>query len=510
MLGDEYIGLGTVFGGGLFGGLSPTGAKAAGKTAFAGEQTGPTIERIDAINKELIAAGKDPIPVSLGLAGNKSAGLIEDYMARAPIVGAPSLKARADQYRGIEEGTKLAAEKVRGGPSTGQITTRTTGIKADVMAQKADEAIQKEIDRVQNELMTDIGAATPVQTRNAEATLLGIIRAPSGVSQRSKDHAAAVLSDLRREYPVQPAPGTVGPPSPEPSYGAVKEWRQDFGKEIRPGDRPLKKGVQKRAYGGITEDMQETARRQGVRDFDVQQAETERLYRQKDVVEPHLKAKAETAAHDALFGGTKKKNTEQLLPYDEHTSQELSDILGDAIELRYRGASAGRPIDPANFDIKKLPEWLSNDPDFQEFVTRKNIDAQDLLTNLANVAQKDIGRPGTYSVPGRSGSAGTAAAISMPGLATSGSLIGGLASGNWKAAAVPPATALANYLLSKGVSTDAAARAILQPQPRGGPQVLSDVFKGATISSGIATSAQEKQERKAREAEELQRLLKGG
>jgi len=511
--GDNWEMAGQLLGGATTGALQPTGGKLATKMALADpNKTGPTIARIDEINKRLRAAGRPEIPVSIGLAGNPGAGLVEDYLSRAPITGQPSLATRRAQYEGIESGVQLAAEDVRGAPSGGQISPRTIGVKADAMADTANQNIRSRIGAIQDQLEADVGSDTPLRTGAAEAEMQGIINNPD-IDEEIKDHARDVLDNIRRNYKL-PETG-VGPPEP-PTYGQVKGRRSRVGESLPKGQR-LDAGVRKQAYKGMTEDMAEGAESQGVTDFPERQAETSRLYGQQEAIEPHLRAKGETAAHNALFGGSRRKDIDQLMPYDEHAAAELGDILADAIELRYRGGSAGGPVRPENFDIKKLPEWAANDPEFKAFTTRNNIDAQTLLDNLAEVAQQDVGRRGRYSVPtaGASASSGTAANASpinnlasiFGALGAGGALASG--QGMMTAAAAPLISSAANYLLSKGASSDKIARSILQPKSRSLPSIMTDALKGATVTEGWNSSAREEEARRKRIKEETIRAVGG-
>lgn len=504
--GEEYRDLGRLFGGAVGAvGVPATLRRSTSKIlSEAGGETPRRLETIDRLNRDLTGAGRPEIPPSVGLIGNKAASTLEDITGRT-IFSQDAARARRQQITGIEAATEDALQKARGRPSAGPITPETIGRGAESAISTAEGRITQRIQKIQNDLENQIDPKSPVGLKNAVDELTDIVSRPKeyslAIRQQAADLRAQILQNrvMTPQHPIPPytgkrpkapqqvTPGTAG-------YGAIKDVRSSLGRTLDKNQQPLAKAVQERGYTGLTKDMEEAAAAQGVspEDFAAAQAETKRLYGQREEV-GKLEGKTEGATHSRTAGA---KGVEHLDPLLEHTPDEALTMLVDDLELKLRRGNAGGPVDPTTFDTRALEHWRTLDPRRKQIITGGNSQIARQLDDAADVATMEEIRGGRRTRPGVTGSTmGASLNYGLPALMTG---IKGLAAG--------AATLGIPKIVGKMMTSPGFARMVAKPGMSVG-DILSRAVGGATAGANVKETPEERL--KKRQQGEEDQFMKG-
>jgi hypothetical protein len=273
--------------------------------------------------------------------------------------------------------------------------------------------------------------------------------------------------------------------------------RSKLGRIADRNQKPLEKAVQDRAYGGLTNDMTEAAAMQGVNpaEFAAKQAETTGLYKDVGGLE---KLAGKTASDTNVFQNTvgeRNAPSSQLEPLMKHSPDETLKLLADDLELRLRGGSAGKQINPDLFRPEVFDRWRSLPADRKALLARNNPDVIRRMNDLADVGTMELSRGGKRTRPGVSGSTiGATANYAWPAVLAALTKKAGVGIATL---GLPKAASM--FLTSPGVT-----RVLADPQ-LGIATLLARAVGGggAGVGSGYygdAAAQRAERERKAREA----------
>ena len=475
--------IGSVIGGGLGGGLVPGLTKQAGWKGLSTLFT-------DADSPSRLAVARIAgVPPSLGLVGNKFAAGLEDATVAQPFAGGPAYEARRAQYEALDRAAQEVAARTRGGPSVGDINQTTTGQGVRDAAATADKAAVAAQNAVMDPLYEQAGRylpidqttqldqmdtirrgsqpqyRAPVQTEidNVNASRFDPENAPKVVDpgleaqlQMRLSQAQRRLQGARTSGDAQAAQSDIDSVSQElnrnrgQTLQEAVESRSFTGKKID-GQVPLTARqtiATKQAQTGAIKNAAELA---GVppEDFDAANREYGLIAGQRrKLIQPLTEDKTagQGEAYNKLFSGTARKNVDRVNALDRFAPDETRGLMADELEMRLRGAGAGRAPNPETIGptIKTAPDWWNQSiPEETRSIMRGPASPERVqLPALLETMRADARRP-TRTIPGAGGNTLGLGSIfgnlGTGGAAALGTLAGGPIGGAVTAAAIPAA-----------------------------------------------------------------------
>jgi hypothetical protein len=429
-------------------------------------------------------------------------GVAEDVTARGPITGAPAIDARRKLYNDLEQNIIDSTATVRGRssgttdpvtgntpastitpkPSTGQVSLESLGRESDFMAKELIAKAEKAKSDLEDKLMRDVGPDTKVDPTPFYDSINEILNNPTRHDAKVVAHAKKLRNEFQANMPFvldaqgNPIKNNAGEFIREdPSFSATSQNRTGVGKDIKkrqqsPGGGGKKLDVSDKAYTGLTAALDETAQKSGVPDFAATKAATKQNMDDIRAAKNVTKAKTETGAGMALFGGQNQRSLEQFDPYLRQVPDTLAPIMANALELKLRGEGNAGKISPApeTFSPKRVhEEWAQPDADFRRAYSGGIPEVEANLNDVARVALADANRHGKRSAPGQAGSTIGASGLFV-GLPA---LLGGAA--GWAhspghaimgALGAPVMAGAVNYGIGKLMTNPNVARALVNPQ----------------------------------------------
>jgi hypothetical protein len=494
------------------------GSRQLMRKALIDDRSAPMLKDIQDYNSQLPADAQH-IPATIGLVGRKNAGLLEDLLGRGILSGDPAITARRQQYEGLEAGVQDAVARTRSptsGPmrATEKITAETIGNKASDAAVRGSQIATDRIKGYSDRIRNLIGEETSVDIGDIE-TKLEEIASSKVRGDNVRAEAAAMLRELRAHHPPQtvtttsPTGSTLTNPLPntqQPAYGQVFDIRREIGKEI-PGKPTIGEEIGDITYGGLTKSMGETAKKQGMTDWEAhqeqikQEADDRRAMNKIAGVKGGKKGgtKREKEAFNELFSGSKRGGVEHLDPYQRHVPNDIAEILADKLELELRGeTNAGMPVPvPETFPVHNLEQnWSKRSDEYKDVFSQNDATVRGQLDRAARIAQKEETRPGRRTVPGKTGSTiGATQQILNP------MVLGGIAHGKIGMALAPIMSATGAHTLGKLLTNPKYVTDLVRNAPPSIANLLSKAVHGA---AGAGVVLARDQAAKAR-AEEEQR-----
>ena len=408
----------------------------------------------------LAAADKLKVPPSLGLVGNKTAGVIEDSTAGIPFAGGPAYDARRAQFQKMDAAARDIAAARRGGPATGPINEASIGGAARDLAKTAVDDAQHGpygVDQVFGSgLSENVGRDTVLPINAERARLEALSRDPTidVATQRPTIQHFRDMLEQNARYPVDPGVEAALQARRAQALAAQQALPEAQRASVQPAldmiDEQIARnrgvtwqvGLNQRNYGSRTDTgvaldskMREeirNAQTETLRDaaatpastplydaqgnpvssrtevnpvsFNLRNVETARLKDQQELLQPIVDAPGQGEAYNRLFSTTGKRNLDQLSALQEHVPNELAQVFADQFERQTRGpAAAGvRNASPETFRPRQASDWWASQPPEAKDVyappgpTRAKADA------LAEVAAADARRP-NRTLPGAGG-----------------------------------------------------------------------------------------------------------
>lgn len=444
----------------------------------------------------LRAAREAGVTPSMGLVGNKFAGLLEDMTVGLPFAGGPAYSMRRQQYRDMDAAGQRIAEAARGAPAAGPISEGSVGTGVQASARQALEANRHSISTAQEALAQDIGPRSPVRDVGVQDTIETMLADPT-VSQEVKDtlrqrrdqmirdrttiidpnEAADIQRGQTRvsnwEAAMRRAAGQGTPVTPGQSrvldqmetrieqerallarrldentgttYGATKDLRSNLGRQTA-DSVPLPTKLTDPLYGATTDAMRTRAVESGVpaQRFDEVQADTRLRSGENERLQPLVDQANEGSSYNQLFSSRNEQNVSLLDILNNRAPTPLAQTLADQLELRTRGTSAGGPVNPETVNPREIANWWGGlDEGAKDIHAAPGTPERTQMDALADVASADIRRP-TRALPGKGGNT-----IGMPlvfGLSTSG-IGGSIGSGS----ILPALLAAAPSVIARGI-----------------------------------------------------------
>jgi hypothetical protein len=517
--GEKGRAIGTIFGSLGTPVLSAAAGRYALRKTFTDEDSADIVQTIDDVNA-MLPDYAPKIPATLGLVGSKNAGLVEDILGRGVVSGGPPMAARKQQYAGTEAAIQDAVARTRGTnqtpiPATEKITPETIGNKASDAAVKGVQRAHGDIEKYSKEIENLIGKQTSVDVGDIDIKLEDIVNdTTKGNNVRAE--AQFLLDQLRAHYPPQstittsPTGSTLTNPLPntrQPNYGQVFDVRRNIGTDVQGNKRDIGQEMEDITYKGLTEAMGETAKKQGMTDWEVKQAKIKQAADDRRDMNKIAgeekggspKPKQEKEAFNTLFSGAKKGGVRHLDAYERNVPDDIAEILADKLELELRGdVNAGLPAPrPETFDMDAIGRnWSARSDEYKDVFSQNDAAVRAQLDRVAKLAEKEQVRPGRRTVPGKTGSTiGATQQMLNP------AILGTLATGKFAGALLGPIlSAGGSYGLGRLMTNPAFVRELANKTGMSLSSILSKAVSGGLAGANILN----RDEGKARRAEEEQ------
>jgi hypothetical protein len=503
LAGEKYRGLGELLGSAVAPASTSSLLDKTLATGLLTPQSAGKLATIDRINEGVPA--EKQIKPTVGTIGKGISSAVEDVTSRS-FLAPRAAETRLRNYENLEGGVQEQIAAGRGGPATGPITAETIGHEAQTAIQRADDAALTRLQLIQNELEAKVGKEAPTGLSSLTDELDAIISNPKQHSKNLIDEAVSLKAELYRNMQrpstkrrIPGAKGTAG-------YGAIKEARSGLGNLLSRTGQGYSKGLRKKAYGGLTKDMEEAAAMQGVspEEFAKTQKETSDLMARREELGA-LKDKTEGETYRATAGkGGDIQHMESLLPEDRIK------LIADDLEKDIRGGSAGRDVNPQTFNVRDMKYWTTLSPERKRALARNNPEIERKMDDLASYATMEETRAGQRSRPGKGGSTlGTSLGVGLTGSGPALGLSAYALTQNPALAGILAASTVAPRLIGNALTSPKFTRKLVEAREKGW---LSHLGAGAKRPSlgGAAASANvgESNADRARREEENRRERK--
>ncbi len=403
------------------------------------------------------------VPLSMGLVGNKSAGVLEDATAGIPFGGGPAYAARRSQYEALDASVRDVANAQRGGPPTSEISKDAVGQQVRGAADTANATARAAQDAVYNPIKARAGADVPID-QTIQLDQMDTIRRGSQpfarppVQQVLDDTNASRLDtqgplgakvvdpQLETQLQAQLARAQANLAAAQPgsalaraaqasinqtmdaiaanrgqTFQEVIDHRSRVGRRIE-GQQPLDQAQTIDVKNAMTGSLERRAVATGTPAEDFQAANDEygRIADQRGIFKK-LRNEQKTTP-DAAYN--KLSNSDVLNALKEHVPDALAQIMANALELKARGRAAGAQIpDPESATPRQTSTWWNALSDTQKdlFAGPVGTATRDRMDATVSTMEADARRP-TRTLPGAGGTT-LGAPMTLFG---SGAVLGGL------------------------------------------------------------------------------------
>lgn len=442
--------IGSVVGGGVGGGVAPGLFTQAGwkglSTMFTDADSPTRLRNYD------VMRGNLPDEVSLGLAGNKRAGQVEDATAGIPFAGNRAYTTRKAQHEQMDAAGKAVAEIPRGGPSQGNISPSATGQNVMNTAELASKKAQAAQQNVFEPMKQQIGPDTVLPSKALSDQIDKLSRGGTvGADKPTYDYFGKLIEANAREPLASGAPKVMDPTLEaslqaqlaraqanlaaakpgSPLHTASTQSVMDLTDAINANRNPTYENLIKlrtksanpldsaenfdyaahlNVKTALTEAQKELAASKGVSpaEFDQVNAEYGRLAAQRDFFDKLRDKTGQGEAYSAMMSGNARHNADQVAALYEHAPQQTSQLFADELEKQIRGSrNAGGPPVAEGLapQTKTAPKWFSDLPD-QTREIMSGAPASDWedtrLNALLQTMEADARRP-SRTIPGAGG-----------------------------------------------------------------------------------------------------------
>jgi hypothetical protein len=384
---------------------------------------------------------------SVGLIGNKFAGLLEDTMAGVPFGGGPSYTMRRQQYADMDAAAQRIAEAARGGPAIGEISQGSVGGDAQRAAREAVETNRAVSSGQQEALSQQVGPSRVVRdyplfdrvrqllnlnTRSSEVR--DPLRARRDEMLRDRNQVVDPALDAQLNAWQQhidnntPAQGPLPPQLQQmqdfvdqmrhrntgTTYGASKDLRSQTGRQLE-GMVPLDAALFDPTYEAHTGVMRNAAMDAGIPPevFDAIQADTRARMNENRQVLPLAEQTDRGSAYNQVLSPTKEQGTATLDILQRRAPQSTAEMLANNLELRTRDAAAGRQQpSPTTLKPQALSDWWNGlGPAERDAYAAPGTPHREQMDALATVAHADV-----VNRPSRTLPSGRGSSISIPAI----------------------------------------------------------------------------------------------